>query len=82
MTARKAALITSLLWLTGLGSCASSAKIRTWLIEDEGLRHKTSAVNEALTFVEAKGYRCYSPKDDETWRQGYAAYKSCCEQHQ
>lgn len=80
MTARKAALLTSLLWLTALGSCASSTTIKTWLIEKEGLRHKTSSVNETMTFLEANGYRCYSKADDQTWREELASYKSCCEQ--
>lgn len=78
MTARKAVLLTSLLWLTVLASCAST-KITTWLITDKGdLMHKTGSAEQHKTVAEAVKYRCYSEIDDTAWRKLLADYQACC----
>lgn len=75
------------LWLAGMASCASSTMIKTWLVAPDtatppeclkynALNHKTSKVNEMLTLLQAKGYRCYSPQDDEAWRTRLATCES------
>lgn len=75
----KALFYASLLGLTGIASCSFAEMIKAWLVTPDtatppeclkynSLQHKTSKVNEMLTLLQAKGYRCYSPQDDEAWR--------------
>lgn len=63
---------TCLIWIICLSSCAG-LKIKTWFLDgkdEQALIRKNDdgVVTEKLTYIEADGYRCYSPVDDEAWR--------------
>lgn len=71
--------VTSLIWIVCLSSCAALS-IKTWFLdgkEYQSLVRKNSngTLKEKLSFIEANGYRCYSPADDEAWRNRLIA---CC----
>lgn len=70
---------TSLIWIISLSACAG-LKIKTWFLdakEQNALIRKASTgeITERLSYIEADGYRCYSPIDDEAWRTRLA---QCC----
>lgn len=63
---------TSLIWTICLSSCAA-LNIKTWYLDgihEQALirRNADGTVNEKLSWLEADGFRCYSPLDDEAWR--------------
>lgn len=77
MSVFRAILVVNLFWLVGMASCASES-ITTWLVTPDkatppeclkyaAFNHKTSSVNQAMTLLQAQGYRCYSPQDDTAW---------------
>lgn len=75
----KIVMATSLIWTVCLSSCASLT-IKTWYLDgagEHGLVRRASdgSIQEKLEFLEANGYFCYSPQDDEMWRQRLAI---CC----
>lgn len=74
-------------WFAILGafltSCAAppklaDQKITTWIVAPSGLARNSGGLQEAKTFVEAQGYRCYSDLDDLLWRDLLARYAACC----
>lgn len=70
--------VTSLLWILFL-SC-SGLTIKTYFLDgmsENALirRNEDGTIQEKLTFLQAHGYRCYSPVDDEAWRTRLA---QCC----
>lgn len=72
-------LVMSAVLITCL-SCCSGITIKTWFLDgiyENGLIRKKSdgTLLEKISFIEANGYRCYSPVDDEAWRNRMAA---CC----
>jgi len=70
------ALYTHVLWLMLLVCCASTPTIKTWIIGPQGLIEDET--HEALTFLQAQGYRCYSESDDEFWRDQLSTAEACC----
>jgi hypothetical protein len=56
-------------------SCAAKTPVTTWIIGVNGLTHKTVRVDEAKSFMEAQGYRCYEEQDDLIIRDRMAL---CC----
>lgn len=71
-------MVTSLTWILFL-SC-TGLTIKTWYVEgitENALirRSEDGSIQERLTFLQAHGYRCYSPVDDEAWR---ARLIACC----
>ncbi len=70
-------LVTNVLWLVLLGSCANGT-VKTWIIGDLDLKHNQGHIHESMSFLSALGYRCYSPSDDEFWRNQLASAESCC----
>lgn len=76
---------TSVIWIICLSSCGGM-QVKTWFTdsthvseqcrnEEHLVRRKNGVVQEALTIVKADGYRCYSPADDQAWRNRMAV---CC----
>jgi hypothetical protein len=68
----KIVVVTSLIWILGLSSCAG-LKIKTWFLSsktDGALVRKDShgQIMESLNYIQADGYRCYSEQDDTAWR--------------
>jgi hypothetical protein len=73
------ALGTSLIWIISLSSCAG-IQIKTWFLDSKTenaliRKNEDGSIQEKLTYLEAYGYRCYSPIDDEAWRTRLA---ECC----
>lgn len=81
--------VTSLAWMVCLSSCGS-LQIKTWFLDQTQVseackdakplirRGGDGAVQEALTILQADGYRCYSPADDEAWRNDLNIETQCC----
>lgn len=73
-------VITSGLWLLLFGACAAKTPIATWILTGpDGLRHHDGSVDQAMTIVQASGFRCYSELDDQTWRTLLAVKSACCD---
>lgn len=66
---------TNLAWVLMLSACAMGP-IKTWIIGDSILTENDT--HEAISFLQAKGFRCYSQPDDEYWRNKLAAAEECC----
>lgn len=64
-----------------LSSCGA-LQIKTWFLDAHDYnalirKNKDGTLNEKLEYVQAHGYRCYSPEDDTAWRNRLVA---CCSQ--
>lgn len=76
---------TSLTWILFLSvvSACAGMHITTWFVDGRdnlALIRKDSDghVVSKLTVQQADGYLCYSPVDDEAWRNSLDTYKACC----
>ena len=54
-------------------SCCAGLTVRTWFLDGKNYealirKNPDGSLKEKLSFVEADGYRCYSPVDDEAIR--------------
>lgn len=83
------AAATSLIWILCLSSCAG-LRITTWFLNgkgeeaQQGLDRKShdGTLQAHKSWLEADGYHCYSPIDDEAWRTRMATLSECCEAKQ
>lgn len=78
---------TSLVWiisLSVLSACAGQGLvIKTWFLaaKDYGSlirKDDSGAVVGKMTYDAADGYLCYSPSDDEAWRDALNTATQCC----
>lgn len=75
----KIVMVTSLIWIGFLSSCAG-LNIKTWYLdaeEEQALirRNADGSIKEKISYLQAQGYLCYSVTDDEAWRTRLA---QCC----
>lgn len=78
----KIAAATSLIWIICLSSCAG-LNITTWFLDGKEhleliRKNADGSILASKTFLEAHGFLCYSPSDDEAWRTQFATYAECC----
>lgn len=85
----KPIIITSLVWCLCLSSCAG-LKVKTWFTDSTQVkkecqdekpfirRDSHGNIKEALSVLEADGYRAYSASDDEAWRNRLTLAEQCC----
>lgn len=78
----KVAAVTSLVWISCLSSCAGE-QVTAWFLDSKTsneLIRKDDAghVIGQKPYVDAYGYICYSPADDEAWRVRMGTLDECC----
>lgn len=82
----KIVVATSVGWTICLSivSACAGMNIKTWFVDGrdaKALIRKNSSgqITDKLTVEQADGYLCYSPLDDEAWRNSLNTYKACCD---
>ena len=75
---------TSLIWIISLSilqACAGLS-IKTWFLDGKlGMlirRDSSGNVSDERKIADSDGYLCYSPSDDEAWRNDLITQSQCC----
>lgn len=72
-------LTATLMILIGSLSACGALQIKTWFLDSKEtgalIRKHANAPMEVLSYADADSYRCYSPIDDQAWRDRMAL---CC----
>lgn len=82
----KTVAATSVVWIISLSllnACADGLVVKTWYLaaKDFGYlirKNPDGSIAEKKSFDDADGYLCYSPSDDEAWRNRLTVAVQCC----